>query len=930
FLNVDGVRGFDPSLTLRVPFLNVDGVGDSAASKASEFSVKTRHTICLCLSLLSVAATGWSIESFETPTRSWQLRDHDGPIRVMRHQRVFDEAHTGSGCELIEFEAGQGTYFHVVHSITPSLIHPELAPQVWVKAERPGARLAVRVVLPHTKDPRTGQPASLLVLGSEYALSGQWQQLQVTDIPTQVSRHLRALRSQTQQPLDDREAYIDLIVVNTFQGTALNRIWLDDLEVMGQVQAQSPALTNAFQSRGTRVSLRGDSLLIDDTPQFLRLARYRGEPLTLIRELGFNAILTDLPANSALLSEAQAAGIWVVAAPSDAPLGPAQDQVIAWTVRAASEADEAQLFQTAARARQLKPAGRPVVGDFNRVGRSTLTQVDILLTGEAVRNSSLTLRRHHDWLSARGIDGDRRTPLWVRVELDPAPTWRRQLDMLSLPSPDLLLPDWNQLRSEVYAAVTAGARGVLLDTRQPLQGGPTDPRSSLVRLMNLELQLLAPWFAGGTFSRVHHADAMLQVTQVTTERSRLLVAQRYAKDQQIVPAAPTPEPLSMIVPPLAGAARGFRLGGARLESLYARRVPGGDHVSVEQANPIELVVLSQDPLVLNHLSRSLDASLEERARRTNSLAFYQLGMSAESHRRLVNAPQYQRQFDEWRKQLQQAAQTQQNGGHAESLRNSQEVMAHVDAAKRQTWEQQLAGIDPQVSPTFLSFHSLPLQRELRAHTSQGRWSVNVLAGANLENMASAERSGWTNQQHQQGGWHTEVAFIGAGAKSGQSCLRLACSNVALKPQAARVSPITIQSPPVEMRTGQVARVGFWVKVPRTLEGRDGLLVYDNLGGRDLATRVYDGPEWTKFEFYRVAWAPGPLIVTWELTDAGEVWLDEVSVQLHEPPAPSPSSAPLPIQPSLTQRPASQRPIALSPRATSGGVASQGWATNSSR
>ena len=532
------------------------------------------------IGLLAGSISGaFAFDSFETPSPTWQVRDHDGPLRVLRHQRVFDQAHSGSGSEFVEFEAEQGTYVHLAHSIRPSLIHADLRPHLWVRAERPGARLAARVVLPHTKDQRTGQPRSLLVHGNSYALTGQWQQLVVSEIPTRLQRQLRALRAQTQQPWDDREAYIDMVVVNAYQGPRLNRIWLDDLDVRGHVESQTPALASAYRSQRTTVEVRGDTLLLDQAPRFLRIARYRGEPLHVFRDLGFNAVYTDLAATEDLLANAHANGLWVIAAPPSKPLGPIAGQLIAWTTGPlVGEAMAETAAARAAAARRAKPANRPVVGDFLRIDREAAVNTDILLIGDVARNNAVDARRYQDFLRRQSTQGRLKMPLWARLELDPSPTWRRQLEALGLDSPQRLLPSLQQIRAEAFAAATAGARGILIDTRAPLSAAVSDPRAALVFLLNAELATLEPWFAGGVASRLHQADPDWQVTQIATARSRLLIGLRYGPQQQLLDPMLPRERLTLVSPPIAGAGRGFRVSRGRLESMISRRVPGGDQV----------------------------------------------------------------------------------------------------------------------------------------------------------------------------------------------------------------------------------------------------------------------------------------------------------------------------------------------------------------
>ena len=128
--------------------------------------------------------------------------------------------------------------------------------------------------------------------------------------------------------VDDREAYLDAVLLNIYSGPGTGNVWIDDLDVAGYVAvatrtarpSQSAAVAASVQSpsRGRcapirlppappptpvmfaprhTVKLDRSLLLVDDRPMLPRVIQHRGEPLEVLKKIGFNAVwLQRLPA----------------------------------------------------------------------------------------------------------------------------------------------------------------------------------------------------------------------------------------------------------------------------------------------------------------------------------------------------------------------------------------------------------------------------------------------------------------------------------------------------------------------------------------------------------------------------------------------------------------------------------------------------------
>ena len=328
--------------------------------------------------LVAIAGTPFTsahsapFDDFEGPQVSWQIGDADVGYQLLRHQRIAGEAHAGRGSELVQITGGAGTFVYITRNVGSARIVAELKPQVWVKADRPGIQLLARVVLPHTPDPRTGRPAAVLIRGTGYTSTGVWQMLQIADTPLLLTRQLRVLQTEMKSPIDGREAYIDQLRLNIYGGPGQTNVNIDDLDIPGIVaredasalpttasSAERPAFrglsgtatssvrpvsnsTPAATGSRPDIALNGSLLEIDGRPMFPRIIQSQGEPLALLKQLGFNAVRTGGPLTDSMLDEARRAGIWLIGPPpvvqsqmgdepaALAPISGSYDSVLAW------------------------------------------------------------------------------------------------------------------------------------------------------------------------------------------------------------------------------------------------------------------------------------------------------------------------------------------------------------------------------------------------------------------------------------------------------------------------------------------------------------------------------------------------------------------------------------------------------------------------
>ena len=178
-------------------------------------------------------------ESFESAEPTWRFAEADCRAAITDQQRTFQTSHAGSGSEFVQVTAENGTHVYLTHDIPPAAIISELNVSLWIKADRPGVQLLARVVLPRSLDKQTGKPLTMFVRGTLYEQVGAWQQLRIDSVAALLAPAVRVKRSELHQNIDEKQAYIDKIVLNAYGGARITNIYIDELEVAGLV---TPAL----------------------------------------------------------------------------------------------------------------------------------------------------------------------------------------------------------------------------------------------------------------------------------------------------------------------------------------------------------------------------------------------------------------------------------------------------------------------------------------------------------------------------------------------------------------------------------------------------------------------------------------------------------------------------------------------------------------
>jgi hypothetical protein len=833
-------------------------------------------------------------EGFETSQPSWRNVGGDTQYRILQQQRLQGESHSGNGCEWLRLESERGTAIYIAHDVGRPSVIDELLPSVWVKADRPGVQLAARIVLPRTPDRRTGRPVATIIVGGSYNATGRWQQLQLGDIPRLLARQVRILRMQLGPQVDEHEAYIDAVLLNVYTGPGVSNVWIDDLEVAGHVASQrgepsaapnNPAAANnpvvaAFEqstiegpltpirlppistttvttsaSPQHTVKLERSLLLVDDRPFFPRVIRYRGEPLAVLKKIGFNAVWLPRLAAPEVLEEASRLGLWLICPPprpiptaADQPgvtpiadIGSQFDCVLAWDL--GDDLTEPELEATQRWAEQIHAAdhrlNRPLICRPRTDLRGFSRPANMLLIDRRPLGTSLELDKYATWVRQQPLLASLGTPIWTTVQTQTNEALRQQLSLMEPGYAPPLSVAPEQIRLLAYIAVSSGSRGLVFLSDTPLDAPDPDTRqrAMTLELVNLEMQLLELWAAAG--SCVATAEASIPLLQqqaalarpvdrsllnkkekeklpekkralttsqgevsaalLQTERARLLLPVWISPGAQCVPSESAANSVTLratFVPKVCDA---YELTPHGTEPLRHLPMAGGLSITLDEFGLVTRILLAHDPSIVADVRARAKQNGQQEAQLHRDLALHKLNTVSALGQQLTvrtRVDQAASLFVKAREDLQVCDQRLAAGDWADAVKNAERASRSLRLIERAYWD---AAVDPKVlaapitSPAAMSFDTLPLRWRFAGRvTNSYQLGPNRIDGGDFEDFDTMIRAGWRYIPHAMPTVQLAVNHLPPQARrNGRLGLRLAV--IPLKPDDP---PAVLESPPI--------------------------------------------------------------------------------------------------------------------------------------
>jgi hypothetical protein len=880
--------------------------------------------IVLIIAGSAVPALGQFHEDFESTLPTWQRKGTDCIISDSNwDQRRTNDISARNRFEKIHFKNGPGTQIFVSHDVSPAFIIPELTPSVRINASRPGVEVLVRVVLPHTLSPTGEGPMTTMLSGPRYRATGKWETLSFaankTDLQQQLQEEIWLLRRKFGAHVDQRDAYVDKIVLNLYSSAGESTVQIDDLKLSGIVSADAvasraasaesviddPAVAAAgfTQQRETQKSLvvrDGTVLLVKKKPFFPIVIEHNGEPLDYLQALGFNTIELKSAATDQQLRQAQELKLWLICpAPASVGLVPIDfqyDRVLAWKIGEKLTSRDIPIVQQ--RVREIRESdkreGRPIVAHVDSDWSRLAQLVDVLAVGVEPIGTSFMASQYSDWISQRSQAIGNGKPIWADVQTQLSKSLVQQIGTLANKTPPIPVEP-QQVKFLVYESIAGGARGLRFLSRTRLDGNDpvTRLRAQTLEWVNAEIAQLEPWAVGGAvMGEVATGNDRLEVTAINTNRSRLLLIQRPTHHEQYLAGDVPLKTVTFQDSDSSATDRAYLIGETALVPLANSKSHAGTQVQIENCPFSAAVVLTQDPLVVNKLTQSY-----ERVGRQSTMQMHtELTQQWLAIMQLID------------KQMGRMGRSSSiaSGALNDAVNSFRTAQGLIDGSSPQTAVDYLNRTDERLSfmrreiitgplgmfqsktstPFVVHCSLIPLHWELAGRLTSSEWNPNGLPGGDFENLQHMMSNGWENRRLDDDFLETKVELSDAAAIDGKYGLKLSVVPKRNSVGLVESTPLWIATPEIQVKGGQLVRIHGWANVPQVIQGsHDGLKITDTLGGAEMAERIPVTQGWQEFTLYRGVASTGTVQVTFSLNGIGEALLDEVTIRTIDLPPP---------------------------------------------
>jgi hypothetical protein len=839
-------------------------------------------------------------EGFDDPEPTWYVRPATGVRAIAQLRTRSPDPTNPTTTERIVMACPAGYAAHVAHEVGQLPVIDEQVIEVVVRGNRQAIQLAAEVVYPRSIDPKTGKPVRTLVQGHRYSNPGGWQKLSLEKLPLLAGRHARLMSTDPKEKIDPHEAYVENVVLVVPGGTDQSMIEIDQMTIMGvttdKPAVEGPALSFGGDSEGPLlqapgaapakkgesfqpiiVRRHGNTLTVENQPLVPRMIEYRGEPMELIAELGFNAVWFTEPVTEAQLQGARAAKLWVVCPPppvdvlAKIEVDSVWQTVLAWSL--GSERDGLSLDSIASQSEQLRridPLNRPLLVGARDQHRRYGQLADLLVRSAAL---DLDAQQARMPLPVMGCSP------WTQLSLGWTPEARKQAQLIAPRASHLGWYEPLEIRRAVLNALATGTRGLAIRTPERL--GSASPEAmqlaDQLRLLNDELRLVEPWLVSGKRT----ASTPVEGTGVETMAWQLGRSRLVYVPEQPISIATLPPTSSIVVTGLPETTRAHLLTPAGLLPLAGQRAAGGYLVQLPSIAAGGWLLLTDDTRTLAQVQQRIGRNAMRAAQSERSLALAEV-LELETVENQLASPRDNigaSRVAPLKQAIQQCDQMLASQQATRTLQYAAEIRHAAAIERRRVETQQM----------FSGFVSLPTDRELRLLPTQRALEQslavlprgdNLLQGGDFEDLASTKNAGWLHANYAEARLDTGVQFTNSQPYHGGASLRLTARDLG---DAAELDEdpkpvVWITSPPVEVRESGVIEVTGWVRVATTDAAAGQLMVVDSLGGEQAALRIATTTGWQPFRMVRTVDETRSLQINFALTGPAVAEVDAVMIR----------------------------------------------------
>ncbi|MCO8123224.1 hypothetical protein NHH03_15860 [Stieleria sp. TO1_6] len=902
------------------------GCGEIARRIAST----TAAALSIWCCLVSGIARAELFDSLEAYPPRWQLDTSDCDARVTDHKNLVSGGADGGGCESITFEAGIGSESILIYPVEPVHAVDDLVGNLSVMSARKGARVGFRIRFPYVRDSQTRRPVAVVIYGATYDQPGKFQSIGVGSIERPLRIKMAKMRAQYGSSANVADPYVDAIAINAYSGPGTTTLRLDNLSLRGMVAVgdhgrveQVPTAPPTAMRRELlgRPSLgQSDSQDIagidaSSAPPFsqtelIRILEHRGEPLTWVRSLGFDAVLLSRPPTASLLRDAIRSQLLVYAPPPIAPdpaLQTLLDPVAAWYLGGGVALDNDRVSQTDLTVRRLRqfPAAwrRPIIIAPTESWREYSAIADAVVLDAAPRSRGLPASEQTLAMTQRQqrMGSDRKMAVAIQSSSPPSLSTMNQGIEAAIGSPPGGTFHWHSMFTQTLQALEHAPRAIVYRSHESLVSGSmfSHQRSMALSYVNRFVAMLSPWVTAASPAPAYPiTGAAYRCGRLESGGDEFLLL---SSDQSIGDEvlAGDGRAIEIILPPGHVRRTAWRLTDFSAQRIAIEAHETGSRIQIVSPDVAEVIVISGDA--------SLGARLDQSARRFANQAAADRWQLCGDQLRYTQAAWDQAVssgatesivpidiMTAAQRTLDDAEPLYRSGDAEACLRLSRRADAwSIRAAFQLSQALRLApsGRTP-AGMDVSSWVSIPpidegrpmLQTAWHPLMQDEGWSQNLIATGGLDQPSVLAPENWSFGRRKLSRAASSASWVSRGFFSGQGAVKMSAASTTSQPLGGGYEGTIaiLSSPRVKIEPGQAVRVDAMVRTIGFGSPHQGVLVYDTLGGQEMGVLVRGVPDWTPVRLYRQNLTDSTMQVMFEVIGDGEVVIDEISVKIWAP------------------------------------------------
>ncbi|MDG2469360.1 MAG: hypothetical protein P8M80_08790 [Pirellulaceae bacterium] len=831
------------------------------------------------------------VESFEGIEPSWSGQTAVSDFQLLEQSRSQTDYRSGSQSEFLHFKTGRTDPVRFIHAIPHAQLIRDFCPSLWVKSSIKDVQLSVRVVLPRTKNPTGKGPLLLIIPLTRSKAKLAWEKLKVSEgeIYIGLERRLRSLQFQNRGlQVDLGDAYCDLIILDSFQQGGIEyRLWVDDLAIKGFLPVKKTRLLDATQDLSVsgqlqRIAVQGNHLTTNDKPVFLRTVTYQGEPFSVLKNLGFNAVLLSVLPNQAQLNAARKYRIWILCPP---PLADPKilnlensSMIFAWNL--GSDLTASDLPMARQQLRQIREIDRsldrPIFchAFFPRKKYAELVEIQRL---------DIKTTPAGDWQSDEKGPADpfsSTKPFLANIQTQvPAEVIDQGIAFNGKQPPSEI--SCNRIESQIYQSINRGARGFILSCSQNLQTPTTihNNVANVIHGINLKLMQIEPWLAGGTVqSKVQNG---YQTTLLSLNESDVFIAKAIPKSPGAIPNHNGRQMLE--ISSGQQSPRIYEIDSTGIVPVKHSCENGRVQVEVRSGLQSQHYIISEHLSSLQYLQQTTDSvsrcliitaefeALQVKFQQTQ----FVVEALANQNWQNVDAFVGLQEAD----QMIRTAESMLNQNHFSTASSLMSEIDHKLSMIRRLVSKAVGKQDQRVTAFNRYFVLLGTQYELDKLAKTAKWSENLLPSGRLDSLKQLASTGWKQNLNETGNIRACVKLSEKNSNDEEKPLILSAWSLDQSKSDIEVTPIWISSPKIPIDGKNLVRIKGELFISRPItRSTDGLMIIDSYGGSKLALRKMKSSSWEPFCIDRIIPEnQRDFQLMFALTGTGEVQLKNIRV-----------------------------------------------------